>query len=361
MAKHLDEVDTPALILDMDRMERNIERMAKFAKECGVSLRPHAKTHKSPEIAKIQLAAGSEGVCLQKASEVEVFADNGINDIFLTNEVVVPHKIERLARVAEKIRLGIAADDVGVVKTMGRIFKEAGSSLEVYVDVDSGMGRCGVQAKNAPELAKEISRHDSLKFKGIMGYEGNVNWAKTKREQVKLSNAAMDRMSEAKRGIERAGLEVAVVSVGSSVSTWINAKHPDTTEVQPGMYIFNDHVLVSRGVATMENCALSVIATVMSKPADSRAVVDAGSKAFNFDTGLYPVAFEREGVVMNHFSEEHGWLRLTGVGTDVKIGDRIRFLPAHCCTAVNQHREFVGIRGNRVEKVIPVLARGKML
>ncbi len=361
MPKHLDEVDTPALILDLDRMEQNIKRMAAFAKECGVSLRPHVKTHKSPEIAKMQLAAGSSGVSLQKVSEVEVFAGAGIRDIFLTNEVIVPQKLERLARVAETAHIGLAADDVDVVKTIGRIFKEAGARLDLYVDVDTGMGRCGVQPKDAPKIATEIARQEALVFKGIMGYEGNVNGAKTKEEQVRLSNLAMDKIVSSKKGVERAGLSVDVVSVGSSVSSWINAKHPATTEIQPGMYALNDHVLVSRGVATMQQCALTVLATVMSKPAKDRAVVDAGSKAFNFDTGLYPIPLDRKGVVMEHFSEEHGWLHLTGEGTSVKIGDRIRFVPAHCCTAVNQHEQFIGIRGDKVERTIPVLARGKML
>lgn len=360
MSRHLSDLDTPALVVDLDRMEKNIERMAKFAKDCGVKLRPHVKTHKSPEIAKLQLAAGSSGVCLQKVSEVEVFAGAGIRDIFLTNEVVVPQKIERLARLAEKTRLGVAADDLGVIRTTARIFREAGARLDVYVDVDSGMGRCGVQPEDAPHLAKEISRQDSLVFRGIMGYEGHVSRAETRAEQIKLSNAAMDKVVAAKKGIERAGLSVDVVSVGSSVSSWINAKHPATTEIQPGMYIFNDHVLVSRGVATMKDCALTVLSTVMSKPSKDRAVVDAGSKAFNFDTGLFPVALDHEGIAMEHFSEEHGWLHLSGRGTNIRIGDQLRFVPAHCCTCVNQHDEIIGVRGDEVEMVFPVLARGKM-
>jgi D-serine deaminase-like pyridoxal phosphate-dependent protein len=360
VTERLQDVDTPALILDLDRMERNIGRMAEFAKACGVSLRPHAKTHKSPEIAKMQLAAGAIGVCLQKVGEVEVFAGSGIRDIFLTNEVVVPRKIERLARIAERTHLGVAADNIDVVKTTGRIFKERGTKIDVYVDVDSGLGRCGVQAKDAAKIAKEISRHGNLVFKGIMGYEGNVNAARTKAEQVRLSGAAMGEIVKAKKGIEAAGLRVDVVSVGSSVSTWINAKHPIATEVQPGMYVFNDRRLVESGVATMEDCALTVLATVTSRPARQRAVADAGSKAFNFDSGLYPVPLEKEGVVVQHFSEEHAWLHLTGEGEGLAVGDRIRLIPAHCCTTVNQFDEFVGIRGERVERVIPVLARGKM-
>ncbi|MGA2665839.1 MAG: alanine racemase [Nitrososphaerales archaeon] len=361
MPKHLDEVDTPALILDLDRMERNVKRMAAFAKECGVALRPHVKTHKSPEIAKIQLAAGSTGVCLQKVSEVEVFAAAGIEDIFLTNEVVVPQKLERLARVAEKTHVGLAADDAGVVRTIGKAARDVGSELDVYVDIDDGMGRCGARPEDAAGIALEISRQEGLVFRGMMGYEGHVGGGKTKEEQARLSAEAMERMVTAKAGVEKAGLRVDVVSVGSSVSTQFNAKHPVVTEVQPGMYVFNDMGLVNRGVATMQDCALTVVTTVMSKPGPQRAVVDAGSKAFNFDMGLFPSPFDREGVVMDHFSEEHGWLQLSGPGTGVKIGDRIRFVPVHCCTAVNQHEEFVAIRGDAVERTIPVLARGKML
>ena len=322
LGEKLDEVDTPALILDLDRMENNIKRMAKFAKNVGSRCGRTSRLTSPQRLPRFSSAAGSKGVCLQKVSEVEVFAAAGIGHIFLTNEVIVPKKLRRLARVAETAHIGLAADDVSVVKTIGRIFKDAGAALDVYVDVDTGMGRCGVQAKDAAKVAAEISRQDGLVFKGIMGYEGNVNGAKTKEEQVRLSNAAMDKIVAAKKGVERAGLGVEVVSVGSSVSSWINAKHSATTNIQPGMYALNDHVLVSRGVATMQQCALTVIATVMSKPAGDRAVVDAGSKAFNFDTGLFPIPLDRKGVVMEHFSEEHGWLHLTGKGREVKIGDR---------------------------------------
>ncbi len=356
----LDDLDTPSLVVDLDRMEKNIGRMVTFTKKCGVDLRPHVKTHKSPDIAKVQLAAGSKGVCLQKVSEVEVFAENGIRDIFLTNEIVVPGKLERLARVSEKAHVAVAVDDLEVIKRTGRIFREAGAELDVFVDVDIGMGRCGVRPENAAALAQQVSREKNLVFRGLMGYEGNVNGAKTKKEQLAASAAAMDGIVTAKKAIKKKGIDVGTVSVGSSVSTWINAKHEDVTEVQPGMYVFNDHVLVERGVATWDDLALTLVATVMSKPAEDRAVVDAGSKAFNFDTGLFPKAFQHEGAIMGHFSEEHGWLHLSGDAKKLKVGDRMRFVPAHCCTMVNQHEKLYGIRGTKVEKVFPVLARGKM-
>jgi D-serine deaminase-like pyridoxal phosphate-dependent protein len=357
----VDDLETPALVVDLDRMEKNIQRMVKFTRKCGVELRPHVKTHKAPDIAKMQLEAGSRGVCLQKVSEVEVFAGEGIPDIFLTNEVVVPEKLRRLASVAEKAHVGVAVDDLDVAKRMGRVFKERGSEADVYVDVDVGMHRCGVSDPAvAAKLAQTVSGQDGLVFKGLMGYEGNVNGARSKAEQVRLARAAMNEITKAKDAIERAGMKVDSVSVGSSVSTWINAKHPAVTEVQPGMYVFNDHVLVDRGVATWEDCALTVVATVMSKPAPNRAVVDAGSKAFNFDTGLFPIAFDRDGIKMTHFSEEHGWLELKGRSRDLKVGDRISFVPAHCCTTINQFDELNGARKGKVDKVFRILARGRM-
>ncbi len=356
----VEDLDTPSLIVDLDRMERNMKRMVEFTKECDVDLRPHAKTHKSPDIARLQIQAGSKGVCLQKTGEVEVFAANGIEDIFLTNEVVTRQKLEGLSAVAENAHLGLVVDDVDVARLVGAVFAERGTEVDVYVDVDVGMGRCGVKAKGAGAIATELSRQKNLVFKGIMGYEGNVNSAKAKREQVRLANASMGEIVQAKRAIERGGIKVESISVGSSVSTWINAKHPDVTEVQPGMYMFNDHVLVDSGVAAWGDLALTVMTTVMSKPSVNRAVVDAGSKAFNFDYGLYPVPLEQEGVTMENFSEEHGWLRLSGKGRDLKVGDRIGFVPAHCCTAVNQFDELYGVRDGRVERTFPILARGKM-
>lgn len=357
----IDDLETPALVVDLDRLERNIDRMVKFTKQCGVALRPHAKTHKVPEIAKMQVKAGSRGVCLQKVSEVEVFADNGIDDIFLTNEIVAPSKILKLAQVAQKAHVGLAVDEVEVASNIGRIFKDAGSEADVYVDIDVGMHRCGVtDPERAAELARVVSRTEGLAFKGLMGYEGNVISARSKEDQVRLSNQAMEKVVEAETAIEKGGMKAEAVSVGSSVSTWINARHPAVTEVQPGMYIFNDHILVDRGVATWDDCALTVVASVMSKPTPERAVVDAGSKAFNFDTGLFPKAVGKGGITMAHFSEEHGWLDLEGEGRNLKIGDRISFVPAHCCTAVNQFEEMSGARGGRVERTFSILARGKM-
>jgi D-serine deaminase-like pyridoxal phosphate-dependent protein len=354
-----EDLDTPSLLVDLDILERNMHRMAKFSKECDVNLRPHVKTHKVPDIAKKQLAAGARGVCLQKVGEAEVFAAHGIDDIFITNEIVGEQKYQRLADLAGRIHLGVATDNVNVVKGTARACKERGSELDVYVDIDVGMHRCGVAPKQAVPLAKEISAQDGLVFKGLMGYEGHVGGGRSKAERRKLADEAMKVVSEAKRSIERAGMDVEVVSVGSSVSTWWTAKLPDVTEVQPGMYLFNDGGLVDNQVATLKGCALTVLATVMSKTAPDHAVVDTGSKAYQWDQGVFPRT-RSKGVTMVKFSEEHGWLRLTGKGRSIVVGDRLEFIPQHCCTCINQHDELIGIRRDSVEKVWPIAARGKM-
>jgi D-serine deaminase-like pyridoxal phosphate-dependent protein len=243
---------------------------------------------------------------------------------------------------------------------MGSAVREAGSELDVYVDVDCGMGRCGVQPDDAAGIADAVERENGLVFKGIMGYEGHVHGGKTKDERLKLAIDAMTAVTRAKKDIEKKGIGVEVVSVGSSVSTWTVAKDPVATEVQPGMYVFNDAGLVDRQVATVDECALTVLATVMSKPVQERGVVDAGSKAFQWDQGQFPRVFDREGVKMVKFSEEHGWLTLEGEAKKLRVGERLRFIPVHCCTCVNQHDEMIGLRGSKVEKVWPILARGKM-
>jgi D-serine deaminase-like pyridoxal phosphate-dependent protein len=192
-----------------------------------------------------------------------------------------------------------------------------------------------------------------------MGYEGHVGQGKTKSERIELAREAMKVVSEAKQLIELNGMKVDVVSVGSSVSTWTNAKHPDVTEVQPGMYLFNDGGLVDKEVATLDDCALTVLTTVMSKSGPDRAIVDAGSKAFQWDAGIFPRT-RSNGIKMVKFSEEHGWLHLSGKGKSVRVGDVLEFIPQHCCTCVNQHDELVGVRKENVEVVWPIVARGKM-
>jgi D-serine deaminase-like pyridoxal phosphate-dependent protein len=356
----LDDLDTPSLIVNMDIMERNLHRMADFAKECDVDLRPHVKTHKVPEIAKLQLAAGAKGVCLQKLSEAEVFATYGITDIFITNEVVGKQKYPKLARLADQTDLKVAIDNYENAVEISKACSDVGTELKVLVDIDVGMHRCGAQPVDAGTLAEKISRLKNLVFIGIMGYDGQAASGKTKAEREKISNDSMDQIAIAQKEIRKTGLEIKVTSVGSSVSTWIDAKRPEVTEVQPGMYLFNAVNLVQEEVATLDDCALTVLSTVMSRPAEDRAVLDAGSKAFHFDHCAYPWLVGLEGAEIYGFSEEHANVRLSGASRSLKLGDRVQAIPQHCCTCINSHDEMVAYRNGKVENVWKIAARGMM-
>jgi 3-hydroxy-D-aspartate aldolase len=355
------DCDTPALLVDLDKMEKNLHRMADFAKECDVKLRPHAKTHKVPEIAKMQVEAGANGICLQKLSEAEVFAKAGFHDIFITNEVVGKQKVDNIASLAGKIRLSIAVDNQENIQELSRACSEAGTELHVLVDIDVGMHRCGVSPKEAPKLANLISSQRNLVFDGVMGYDGHVGGGRTSQERVQLSNDAMDQIALAKSEIKNAtGLPIEVTSVGGSISTWTDAKRPEVSEVQPGMYLFNAVNLVEAEVATLDDCALTVLSTVMSRPTEERAIIDAGSKAFHFDHARFPWLVDLDGSDIYSFSEEHANLSLKGKGRNLKLGDKIEAIPYHCCTCINQHDEMIGIRNSKVEKVWKVAARGMM-
>ncbi len=196
----IDDLDTPSLIVDMDIMERNLHRMANFTKECGVNLRPHVKTHKVPEIAKLQIEGGAKGVCLQKLSEAEVFATRGITDIFITNEVVGKQKYPRLARLADQIDLKVAIDNYDNAVEISKACSDVGTELKVFVDVDVGMHRCGVLPAEAGILAGKIARLKNLVFTGIMGYDGHTAHGKTKLERENLSNESMDQIRDCPEG-----------------------------------------------------------------------------------------------------------------------------------------------------------------
>ena len=353
-------LDTPALLVDIDKMRRNIKRMADFTRECSVNLRPHAKTHKVPEIAKMQVEAGAKGICVQKLSEAQVFGDHGFTDIFITNEVVGEQKLVKLAELADEIDLTIAVDNEENVADLSKACSKVGSELNIMVDIDIGMHRCGILPNEAATLAGIVSKQKNLIFKGLMGYEGHVGRGKTTKEREDLSRAAMDQMVFAKKEVRRAGLEIEVTSVGSSVSTWVNAKHPEVTEVQPGMYVFNAVNLVDAKVATFDDCALTVLSTVMSTPTENRVILDAGSKAFHFDQCRFPhlIGYDAE---IDHFSEEHGYVTIKNkTGKVPRLGEKVEAIPFHCCTCVNEHDEMIAIRDGKVEKVWKIAGRGMM-
>jgi len=355
------DIDTPALIVDIDVMMRNIREMAKLAKERGLKLRAHVKTHKVPQIAKIQVEEGGNGICVQKLSEAEVMAENGLDNIFITNEVVGQLKLPRLAKLRERIDVFVAVDHLDNIRELSHVMKEHGLELGVYVDVDCGMHRTGVPPEKAPDLAEAVTRSEGLYLVGLMAYEGHAGAPRDREERISLINKAMEQTLFSVKLVKRRGIEVNEVSVGSSATVRYSSMFEGITELQPGMYVFNDYYLVEREAATIDSCALHVLTTVMSRPSPDRGVIDAGSKTFHFDMNRYPVAVGDEGVEIVKFSEEHGWLILRGQAQEkIRLGDRLEFIPYHVCPCVNQFDMLYGLRGGKVESVWPVAARGKV-
>ncbi len=356
-----EEIDTPALIVDINILRRNIEEMADFSRSMGKKLRPHIKTHKVPEIAWMQLRAGSQGICVQKLGEAEVMAEAGIGDIFISNEVVGRQKMIRLTRLAENVKLMVAVDSFDNLLELGGSCREAGVEVGVYVDVDCGMHRTGVQPEKAWEIAEKVNRVEGVYLAGVMGYEGHAGAPSSRDERVKLIDEAVRATLKAAQIMKSKGIEPPEVSVGSSATVRVSAKYEGVTELQPGMYVFNDWYLVEREAARIETCALHVLTTVMSKTVEDRCVVDAGSKAFHLDMGRYPVCVGVEGVEIYKFSEEHGWVKLTGEAQkNVKLGDRLEFIPYHVCPCVNQFDRIYGVDGERVVNIWDVKARGRV-
>jgi D-serine deaminase-like pyridoxal phosphate-dependent protein len=355
------DLGTPSVVIDLDQMERNLVDMADFARHNGVKLRPHSKTHKTPELALRQVQLGAVGVCTQKVSEAKVMVDNGVRDVFVSNEVVDPEKLKLFAELSEKATMTICVDSGVGVHNLSNAVKDSGIELNCIVDVDCGMHRCGVQPDEAGKLASLVSSSKGLAFKGIMGYEGHVGGS-PRAEWVLQVKEAMGKVSDAKKNIRKAGLEVENVIVGGTPSAKISATYSDVTEITPGEYIFYDWGHVRSGLVSMNNVAISVLCTVMSRPEESRAVIDGGLKTFDYDQTEYPNLrdFENLHAKFYGFSEEHGKLKLEDeqARSEFQIGRKFEFVPFHVCTCVNLHNTLYYARHGRVEKSLPVLGRG---
>jgi D-serine deaminase-like pyridoxal phosphate-dependent protein len=356
------DVETPALLADLDKVKRNIQDMQKAADEAGVALRPHVKTHKCSRLAHLQLEAGAQGICVQKVGEAEVMASAGIRDIFITYEVVGEAKQQRVAQLAQDIKIAINIDDPQVAETMAHIAREAGVEVGAFIEVDSGLHRCGIppEEERVVELARHISRLEGLVLRGITTYEGHVYKLKTGEERAREVPRILAPVVRVAEAVRRAGMECEVVSVGSTPSAKHAARVPGVTEIQPGNYIFYDLIQVERQVCPLEWCAQTVVSTIISKPADDRAVIDGGIKTFCHDQCIFPKVISVEGAELVSFSEEHGVLRLQGEATRLRVGDKVELIPYHACTASNMHNQFYVVRGERVEAVWPIDAKGTL-
>ena len=362
------QVDTPALVIDLDAFERNLRRMADFVGKAGIRLRAHAKTHKSPVIAAKQMQLGAVGVCCQKVSEAEVMVDGGIGDVLVSNEVAGPAKLDRLAVLAKRAKIAVCVDDAANVAEMETAAAKVGANLDVLVEIDVGARRCGVAPGTpAARLAEQIARAPHLTFAGLQAYHGSaqhVREAEARRDHIARAVAMVEETLSALRAV---GLQARIVGGGGTGTYENEAASRVYTELQCGSYIFMDadyarNKRADGGLFDDYEHALFICATVMSMPAPERAVVDAGLKAFSVDSGM-PLAWQLPGALYHRPSDEHGILDLTTCTERPKRGDKVLLVPGHCDPTVNLHDWYIGVRGfgtpaARVESVWPVAARG---
>jgi D-serine deaminase-like pyridoxal phosphate-dependent protein len=364
-------LDTPCVIVDLALLERNIAGMAALAHEAGVTLRPHVKTHKTPQIVAMQLDAGAVGLTCAKIGEAEVLADAGFTDLFVCFPIVTETKARRLAALA--VRPGLALSTIVEsrqgVAALSAAFVGADEPLETLVKVDTGLGRVGVAPGAATvDLARSVEAAPGLRFGGVCAHEGFTYGLPDPEERAAAARAGVEALTETAEALSAAGLPAARVSVGATPGIDALATMPGVTEIRPGNYVFYDAMQVGLGAASFDRCALRVLATVVSHAARDRAVIDAGSKTLTTDRGAhgqttaggYGAIVGREDIHIERLSEEHGWLRLDPAGSDVEIGETLEIVPVHACPVANLADELTVVRDGTVIERWAVAAAGRV-
>ena len=357
---HKTELDTPALLIDLDKMEANIETMANYFSTVTADLRPHVKTHKTPIIAHKQIAAGAIGVTCAKLGEAEAVIHAGIRDVLIANQIVGAQKIARLINLAKHSEIMVAVDNAENVQAISKAAAAKGATVRVLIEVNIGMDRCGVEP-GAPtlKLAEQVRQSPSLTFEGLMGYEGHTVAKPNRSERDAAAREAMQQLVDAKVYLEKHGVQVSIMSGGGTGTFNITGSIPEMTEVQAGSYVLMDATYRNvEGVGDHFDCALSVLATVVSRPSADRVIVDTGLKVLAKEFGI-PQPVGVNGVEMTGLSEEHGKMQVSETNVSLKPGDKLEILPTHCCTTVNLHDRYYGIRNGIVESVWNIAARGK--
>ena len=340
-------VDTPVPIIDLDIVERNLRAMQDYANAHGLALRPHIKTHKLPVFAKRQVELGAVGITCQKLGEAEVMADAGLSDILISYPIIGAEKGRRLAALARRVAMRVAVDNPLALGTVARAGQEAGTPIGVLVEFDSGMKRTGVTSVAAAlALIAQVKAAAGLRFDGLMTYPSSKATA------------------EFVRAVKEAGVALPMVS-GGGTPGWAHAHEIEgVTEMRVGTYIYNDRTLVEAGAARLEDCALAVHATVVSRPTEDRAILDCGSKTLSSDliprgsSAGYGFLPDYPDALIERLSEEHGMVDLSRSAARPALGERVRIIPNHVCVVTNLHNEVVVSRGGMVEGIWPVAARG---
>jgi 3-hydroxy-D-aspartate aldolase len=353
IGQKLEEVDTPALILDLDGFERNQKTLFDLVKG-RVRVRPHAKTHKSPDVAQRQIALGAVGMCCQKVSEAEAMVDGGVHDVLISNEIVGAPKLARLAELSRRAKLGVCVDHADNLRAIAA----SGAKLDVYIEIDVGMRRCGVPpGAPAVALAREIIRN-GMKFAGLQAYHGRAQHIRSMEERHAVIETAAQHVQHTKRLLAEAGIPCPVVTGAGSGTFMLEVEAGAWDEIQCGSYAFMDVDYAKNEWAAplprFEH-ALFVLSTVMSRPSAEVAIVDAGLKASSVDSGM-PTVWQKD-LRYTHASDEHGWVEGKGVPA---LGEKLLLVPGHCDPTINLYDWYVCIRGGFVVELWPITARGAL-
>ena len=353
IGQRLEEVDTPALVLDLEAFEKNQKTLFDLVRG-RVRVRPHAKTHKCPEVGKRQMALGAVGMCCQKVSEAEAMVDGGIGDVLVSNEIVGARKIERLAALSRRAKIGVCVDNAENVKALGN----SGASLDVYIEIDVGMRRCGVApGEPAVALAKEILKNKNLRFAGLQAYHGRAQHIRSMEERHAVIETAAQHVEHTKRLLAQANIACPVVTGAGSGTFMLEVEAGAWDEIQCGSYAFMDADYAKNEWAAplprFEH-ALFVLSTVMSRPSPSMAIVDAGLKASSVDSGM-PAVWQRPGLAYTRASDEHGWVEGKPAPA---LGEKLLLVPGHCDPTINLYDWYVCVRKGVVEALWPITARG---
>lgn len=363
--EYLKDLETPAVIVDLDIMEKNLKHTAELARNAGVKLRPHCKTHKSIWIAKKQLEYGAAGITVAKLSEAEVMADGGIDDILVAYPIVGEKKLKRLENLIKRASIIVCTDSVEVSQGLSDLGVSMGRKIRTYVQVNSGLQRCGREpGEETVELVKSIIGLPGIEIIGLITHAG-FSYDYVGEDSIRAAaHKEADALLTTKKMLEKEGIEIKEISVGSTPTSKFIGEMSGVTEVRPGAYVFGDDQQLSTGIITEDECAMHVLTTVVSTPREGSAIADAGLKTLCSDgcphREGYGMCRTDHRIYISDLCEEHGIMKVPS-DVKLKVGDRLEILPNHCCAAANMHDYIYGVRNGIVERTIKIDARGKVL
>ena len=362
---HINDLETPVVLIDQDILDRNLRGMADYCASHRIALRPHTKTHKIPEIGRLQVQYGSAGITVAKVSEAEVMADAGISDIVVVYPVWGESKWRRLAELAKRIRIAVAMDSLLVAEGISRAAKTAGVEVGVRLEFDTGLRRCGLPVEAAAiEIARRIMALPNLRWEGVSVYPGHIMGNRTTRGvDIPLENSRYDRLFEM---LDAAGIPYPIVSGGNTPAAYQSHLFHGINEIRPGTYVFNDRNTVDAESASYADCAATVLTTVVSTSVSNRAIIDAGSKTLaadrlgSGDKMHFGYVVDHPDFALEALTEEHGHLAVPE-DSHVRVGDRLRIIPNHICPCINLHDSVYVVCGDRVVKRWKVAGRGMVI